>query len=104
MPEPVTPAKRIELDASRWSSRDDFYKDFLAGLGAPDWHGHNLDALWDSVRGGSINQIAPPFYVEIAGTLPLPHELRDYLRKVEALFDEAKAEGVNIGIRFHPPL
>jgi hypothetical protein len=32
---------------------------------APEWHGHNLDALADSIRGGSINQVEVPYRLVI---------------------------------------
>lgn len=36
--------KLIELDASGWTKPLDFYLALLPQLGAPDWHGLNLDA------------------------------------------------------------
>ncbi len=36
----------IILSGAHWTAPDDFYKALLPSLGAPDWHGHNFDALW----------------------------------------------------------
>jgi len=32
---------------------------------APEWHGRNLDAVWDSLTGGDINQRNPPLRIII---------------------------------------
>jgi len=36
-------------------SEKSFYEAFLSQVKAPDWHGHNLDALADSIISGGIN-------------------------------------------------
>jgi len=50
----------ITLDAAGWQSADDVYSAFFHAVGAPPWHGRNLDALRDSIGAGHINVIAPP--------------------------------------------
>ncbi len=60
-----TPMRTIVLDASGWRDEDDFYNAFLKAVGSPDWHGHNLDALSDSIRETDINQINLPYNVVI---------------------------------------
>ena len=57
----------IHLDGGSWQSADDFYAAYLAAVGAPEWHGHNLDALWDSLTAGDIKQRNPPFRICIVG-------------------------------------
>ena len=47
----------IKLDAAKWRSIADFYDAILAALEAPHWHGRNVNALVDSMWGGSINGI-----------------------------------------------
>lgn len=81
----------ILLDASGWQSPDDFYSALLPKLGAPDWHGRNLDALYDSLSGG-INRLNPPFAVEIDGAATLPDDLKAFLAKVTAVFEDARAQ------------
>ena len=83
--------KLIRLDASDWSSPDDFYSALLPQLGAPSWHGRNLDALEDSLRGG-INRIEPPFRIEVGGTESLASEMREFLEKVASVFHDIQAE------------
>jgi len=82
----------ISLDASRWDSPEDFYSAFLPQLGAPAWHGHNLDALDDSLGGGGINALEPPFRVEIDGAENLSESMKQFLSDVERLFADVRAE------------
>jgi len=58
-------AEAIKLDARGWTDVRPFYDAFLAAVDAPSWHGHSLDALADSLIGGGINGVEPPFTVEI---------------------------------------
>ena len=99
------PAPRIiTMDASGWTSRDDFYDALLPALGAPDWHGRNLDALYDSIGSGGINQVEPPFRVRINGWIPSP-AMTELLEKVRQVFDDAHVElGQDVSILFDPPL
>ena len=89
--------KRIYIDVSECRTTDTFYRVLLSELGAPDRHGHNLDALWDSITGGDINEIAPPYHVEVRGSQSVPTELATLLNRVQSLFEEAKAElGIDV--------
>jgi hypothetical protein len=51
----AVPPPEIHLDGRLWQSRADFFAAFFPAVQAPDWHGHNLDALNDSVCNGGIN-------------------------------------------------
>jgi RNAse (barnase) inhibitor barstar len=84
--------KVITLDASEWCSPDDFYSALLPQLGAPAWHGRNLNALNDSLGGGGINALEPPFRVEIEGADKLPEPLQLFLSDVERVFADVRAE------------
>ena len=88
--------RRIVLDTTGWDSRRDFYDALLPALQAPPWHGDNLDALWDSVRGGDINGLRPPYIVHLAGSGPLPPELQAYIREFLSLMEEARGDGVEV--------
>jgi RNAse (barnase) inhibitor barstar len=81
--------KVIRLDASGWRSTEDFYSELLPQLGAPGWHGRNLDALEDSLYGG-INQVEPPFKVELQGAQGLSPELRQFVSDVTAVFNDVR--------------
>ena len=41
------------------------YDAFFQAVGAPEWHGRNLDALNDSIAAGSINQVEVPYRLVI---------------------------------------
>jgi RNAse (barnase) inhibitor barstar len=79
----------ISLDASAWRSPEDFYSALLPQLGAPAWHGRNLDALEESLRDGDINEVSPPFRVIVEHAPPL---IGDFLSQVAAVFDNVRLE------------
>jgi RNAse (barnase) inhibitor barstar len=83
--------KVINLDASEWCSPEDFYSALLPQLGAPTWHGRNLDALEDSLRGG-VNQLMPPFTVHVERTDSLPEPMRHFLGQVASVFNGVREE------------
>jgi RNAse (barnase) inhibitor barstar len=83
--------KVFRLDASGWRSPEDFYAELLPQLGAPAWHGRNLDALADSLYGG-INEVEPPFRIEVEGVERLPTEMGDFLSKVATVFSDVRTE------------
>jgi RNAse (barnase) inhibitor barstar len=83
--------KVIRLDASGWRSPDDFYSALLPELGAPAWHGRNLNALDDSLYGG-VNKVEPPFKVEVEGAENLSSDMRQFLSEVASVFDEVRNE------------
>jgi hypothetical protein len=55
----------IEVNASGWITPLDFYEALLASLGAPDWHGKNVNALMKSMMFGNINKVGPPMIVHV---------------------------------------
>ena len=86
----------IHLDGRSWQSADDFYAAYLTAVGAPEWHGHNLDALWDSLTGGDINQRNPPFRIRIRGLEQMGPEAKQTMERFASLVEQAKAEGHRI--------
>lgn len=88
--------KAILLDGAQWRSTDDFFAALLPKLGAPSWHGHNLDALYDSLSGG-INELEPPFTVTVCNTGNLPPDFAVLYAGVAAVFADARrAFGVDV--------
>ena len=83
----------LRLDGRLWHTADDFYSAYFRAVGAPDWHGRNLDALWDSLTGGDINRRNPPFRVHISGVSEMGDEVRRTVEQFAALIGEAKAAG-----------
>ncbi|HXP67777.1 MAG TPA: barstar family protein [Candidatus Dormibacteraeota bacterium] len=55
----------IFLDGKDWRVADDVYRTFLKAVGAPHWHGHNFNALRDSITVGRINKIEIPYVIKI---------------------------------------
>jgi RNAse (barnase) inhibitor barstar len=82
--------KEINLDASAWRQRDDFYNALLTALGAPPWHGRNLDALNDSIGGDDINAVRLPFQIRITNTVSTPPELLRYLQQFAELVTDLR--------------
>lgn len=88
--------REIELDASNWSSADDFYEALLPNLGAPGWHGHNLNALWDSIT-SDINEVMPPFRVRVRHANNLSSDMAALLAGASSVFVDAKNErGIDV--------
>ena len=83
--------KEITLDAITWSGRDDFYDALHPALGAPQWHGRNLDALSDTLGGDGINEVKPPFHIRIISIASVPPELFSYLKRFAELVNELQA-------------
>jgi RNAse (barnase) inhibitor barstar len=82
--------KEINLDAATWRDRDDFYDALLPALGAPSWHGRNLDALNDTLGGNDINEVRLPFHIRITNTVRVPSELLSYLKRFAELVDDLR--------------
>jgi RNAse (barnase) inhibitor barstar len=82
--------KEIALDASTWRDRNDFYDALLPALGAPGWHGRNLDALNDSIGGDDISAIRLPFRIKITNAASAPADLQQYLFKFADLLTDLR--------------
>jgi RNAse (barnase) inhibitor barstar len=74
--------KELVLDAEGWNTRDDFYEAFFKAVGAPSWHGRNLNALNDSIATGRINKVEVPYCIVIrnydligTGALQIVHDV-----------------------------
>ena len=83
--------KRISIDISGCETVDDFYGILLSSLEAPDWHGRNLDALWDSIT-DDINNIMPPYCIDLSVGTNLSTSVAALLPRVKALFEEAREQ------------
>ncbi|MBN8731462.1 MAG: barstar family protein [Acidobacteria bacterium] len=90
--------REIVVSGRCWSSPDDLYDGLLSALGAPEWHGHNMDALWDSITIGQINQIEPPFRIRLVEVDALPDDCHALLERVIDLFTQAQKAGIQVEI------
>jgi RNAse (barnase) inhibitor barstar len=95
-----TPIERttLNVDGSRWRSVDDVYNGLLSGLKAPEWHGRNLDALWDSLSSDQINGVRAPFEAHITSAAGWTQEIEDIVSQISALFADARQGGVDISM------
>ncbi|WP_431197208.1 barstar family protein [Sulfitobacter pontiacus] len=83
--------KRIPIDISECKTVDGFYSTLLLSLGAPGWHGRNLDALWDSIT-SDINSVMPPYSIELSIGTSLPPSVAALVPRVKALYDDARQQ------------
>ncbi|WP_188053848.1 barstar family protein [Sphingosinithalassobacter sp. CS137] len=84
---------QISLDAIGWQDRDDVMDALLAALGAPEWHGRTLDALFDSLAGGQILAVWPPLAIEVSGDGAAPRGVSEMLDRIERLFQDVRRTG-----------
>jgi hypothetical protein len=82
----------IELDAGKWTTPLDLYHALLAAIGAPEWHGHSVGALIDSMIWGGINAVEPPYTVKVRNVSRLPKDVIDEIELVKSVLAEARAE------------
>lgn len=82
----------IQLDATKWTTYDDFYNALLPSIGAPEWHGRNLNALVDSMIWGGINAVKPPYAVKISGTTGLPGNVRNHIETAKRALAEGRTD------------
>ena len=90
--------KDISLQASDWKTRDDFYDSLFNALGSPSWHGRNFNALRDSIAGGQINEVDPPFILHLSGLGQAPSELKPLVQDFVDLVKGLRAQGNDVDI------
>ena len=78
------------MDGAAWNGKDDVYDAFFKAVGAPDWHGRNLDALNDSIANCEINKIEVPYRISIlnfdligAGARKMAADFVDLVRDIK---------------------
>ena len=91
--------KEIVLDASNWKSKDDVYDSFFHAVGAPEWHGRNMDALRDSIAAGQVNKIEVPYRLVVKKTAGIGSAAKTALEEFVKLVRELTAEDCPIEIR-----
>ena len=88
----------IVLNARNWTASNDFYESYFLAVGAPDWHGRNLDALADSIATGSINRIEVPCRIVIDGLSQAASETRSTTVRVVELLRRLEAQGCPVAV------
>ncbi|MEL6641041.1 MAG: barstar family protein, partial [Pseudomonadota bacterium] len=83
--------KTFKIDVSDCMTADDVYQRLLAILDPPDWHGRNLDALWDSIT-SDINGVLPPYAIEVVGRDGVPKPVSVLLARIQTVFERAQID------------
>src|SRR3954447_15519524 len=81
----------IELDARSWKTPHDFRSALKAALGAPEWHGDIVGAFLDSIFGGGMNALKPPYVIKIVNTAGLVPEVKEMVRDFSSAIAETRA-------------
>ena len=77
----------------------DVYDAFFRAVGVPGWHGRNLDALSDSISGGSINQVEVPYRLIIKSYDRIGPHAKPMTESFINLVHELGDEGCPVEIR-----
>jgi hypothetical protein len=91
-------APLIELDARAWRTKEDVYDALLGALEAPAWHGHNFNALHDSIVTGNINKVEAPFSIRIINSRLAAGSAQEFMRDLTGLFQEFVDEGCPVSL------
>jgi hypothetical protein len=81
----------VELDAGSWTTAQDFRSALKAAIGAPEWHGDVVGAFLDSIFGGGMNALKPPYVIKVVNTTHLEPELMELIRDLSSAMEETRA-------------
>ncbi len=88
----------IVIDWAKIEDIDSLYNHLFEQLKSPPWHGRNLDALWDSISGGDINGVEPPYKVVIKNEDQIREALVEFAKGVKEVFVTASRKNKDIEI------
>jgi RNAse (barnase) inhibitor barstar len=91
--------KELVMDAASWKTVDDLFSSFMEVVGAPSWHGKNLDALCDSIRRGGINKIEVPYQLVFKNYTKVHPAVKAKADSFAQVIRELANEGVPVGIQ-----
>jgi ribonuclease inhibitor len=94
--------KELTLNGTGWTTKDDFYNAFFEAVGAPEWHGRNLDALNDSIANGAINEIEVPYRIVIENYDKISGKAKEMVGDFIDLVHVLAVEGCPVEIRATP--
>lgn len=84
-------ARTIELDASPWKTAQDFRRALKNAIGAPEWHGDIVGAFLDSIFGGGMNTLEPPYVIRVLNTADLGADVKEVLHDFSSAIAETRA-------------
>ena len=97
--------REIALDATNWKVSLDLYYTLLPAIGAPSWHGESVAAINDSMIGGGINALKPPYAARIYNMDGVPADVAEEVEyavasfaRVRASFCETHREDVDVSM------
>jgi len=91
--------RELILDAKNWKTQDDFYDSFFQAVGAPPWHGRNLNALRDSISVGRINTIEAPYELRLKNLSSSGAGVRSIVGAFVQLINELHEAGYPVDIK-----
>jgi RNAse (barnase) inhibitor barstar len=91
----------MAMDGAIWNSNDDIYDAFFSVVGAPSWHGRNLDALNDSIANGQINEVEVPYRLVLVNFALIGASAKKVASDFVDLIREIAARGVPVEIVVH---
>ncbi|WP_439401995.1 hypothetical protein ACNJYA_02740 [Bradyrhizobium sp. DASA03068] len=80
----------IELDAGGWNTSSDFRSALKTAIGAPEWHGDMVAAFLDSIFGGGMNALKPPFIIRGVNTTNLAPEIKETIRDFALAMEDTR--------------
>jgi RNAse (barnase) inhibitor barstar len=95
----IVPVRELVLNGADWTTKDDVYSALFHTVGAPEWHGRNLDALADSISGGSINQVEVPYRLVIKSYDRIGPDAKAMTDRFINLVHEVAIKGCPVEIR-----
>ncbi len=95
----IEDAPVIQFNASEWKSDSDFFDAYFNAVGAPVWHGRNLDALNDSIGTGGINKLDVPYRIVVRNPSSATAEIRELVKNFADLIQRLQANGCPVGIQ-----
>lgn len=81
----------IDLDASSWRTAQDFRLALKTAIGAPEWHGDIVGAFLDSIFGGGMNALKPPYVIRVVNMAGLLPEVKEMVRDFSFAIAETRA-------------
>ncbi len=93
---------QLRLNAADWKTPDDVYDSLFAQIGAPAWHGHNFNALNDSIVTGGVNSVEVPYALSVEGLDNATPNAQAFAKELIQLFAEFESWGCPVSMKVVP--
>ncbi len=81
----------MDFDPGSWRTAQDFRLALKTAIGAPEWHGDIVGAFLDSIFGGDMNALKPPYVIRVVNTAGLVPEVKEMVRDFSSAIAETRA-------------